>query len=82
MDLVERLIYWLEIHERQCEERDLLNDAVEEIERLRCEVARLSLTIDSEGRECQCSRCWRVRKDNAKAKGLMNAAKAAGGGRG
>jgi hypothetical protein len=38
MNLEERMILWLEIHQEQCEERDLINDAMEELTRLRqCE---------------------------------------------
>lgn len=38
MNLVERLIYWLEINERECVERDLINDSLEENERLRADL--------------------------------------------
>lgn len=33
MNIEERLIAWLEFNQRHCEERDLLNDALEELER-------------------------------------------------
>lgn len=34
MNLEERLIAWLELNQRPCEERDLLNDAYERLEQL------------------------------------------------
>lgn len=39
MNIIERLIAWLEWNKRPCEERDLLNDALEELESLTARLA-------------------------------------------
>lgn len=45
MDLYERMIYWLEVNEAQCEERDIINDAFEEIRKLLGDVVLIDSVV-------------------------------------
>jgi len=49
MNITERLIVWLEWNKRPCEERDLLNDALEELEQAR---EQLKAVSDGVNRRC------------------------------
>jgi hypothetical protein len=49
MNIIERLIAWLEWNKRPCEERDLLNDALEELEQAR---EQLQILCDGVNRRC------------------------------
>ena len=79
MNITERLIAWLEWNKRPCEERDLLNDALEELEQLRTFIKDHS---HSHGLRMDGTSVWWMRGMVGTGRDVFEAIEAAKGGAG